>query len=891
MATDWKSTQPLVDRTTRRRHGVTLLSLGAFLLALFLLTALLLWSESTLKLDRLLHDAWVRVNQRDTPKDLVIVGIDPQSLQDHGRWPWSRALQAQLFENLGKTEAKGFVIDLLYTEQSPNREDDVRLGDAIKNLPKTVLPVLTESRVIGSGRSGDVERLPVPQLLRHVQNLGQIQMPIDDDGIVRRVFLMAGFNVPHWPTLSLAAHQAFAEESEQFDLEQLPGVRSELELDQDLWLQDFEVMIPFYGPRNAFTTVSAGQVLSGNVPADMFKDKVVFVGMTSAGLEDVVPTPVSALDQPIPGVEIHANLFAALRDGSIVTRIDSRWNLVVALGMLPLLMWTYSRAGPEWSLAAAIGVACTPIALSFVLYQGFNLWFPPLVASVPILVSYLAWSGNRLRFVNQFLATQSNKIDLQQPPRERYANEDLTRFFINATMHLPIQGWRFTNKSQSHVGGEAPPSKQSGLTDAWVRNGDIYGRKFPTDDRLEVLVSVKDPLIAGEITRYIDRLDRVRRRVKPSIWHGSIEQLQDNALKLGEQMDWLRAVKSFSDSILEGSPAGFVVWNVVGEPIRLNELLVQLLPNVGKRPLMREFIEKSGVDLSDENISEHFENLMQRGKPWQFTVHHDEKELLVGLSAVGRSLSERLICATVIDVSEIRTAERARAEMMDYLSHDLRSPLVSSLYLLDEENVDDLTAEDLNSARKNIQSSLSMMENLLHMSRADTVSVESFKEVLLDNVIDNVTSRYIPQAKSRNIDLHVSVCDDELWLFGDAGLLDRAIGNLLNNAIKYSNEGGDVWLDVVVTEQAGDAEGLVVGREVIVKVRDDGVGIDPAIIDSLFTRFKRDPSVADRFRGIGLGLALVARVARQHGGSVTAHSGGKGAEFIFRLPLDQEVQG
>jgi len=58
----------------------------------------------------------------------------------------------------------------------------------------------------------------------------------------------------------------------------------------------------------------------------------------------------------------------------------------------------------------------------------------------------------------------------------------------------------------------------------------------------------------------------------------------------------------------------------------------------------------------------------------------------------------------------------------------------------------------------------------------------------------------------------------------------------------------------------------------------------------LFTRFKRDPSVADRFKGIGLGLALVARVARQHGGSVEAHSGGKGAEFVFRVPLDIEAE-
>lgn len=844
----------------------------------------------------MLHDTWVRLNQRDTPSDIVIVGIDPQSLQDFGRWPWSRSLQADLFSKLAEAKPAGVAVDLLYTEPADNVDDDIRLAQAIQALPDTVLPVLTESRT-ASG-SGDVERLPIAALLRSVRHLGLIRMPIDDDGIVRRAFLKGGYNSPHWPTLSLAALQAFSPESDVLAEGALPGVRSPIQSEAGRWLQDYEVMIPFYGPRNAFTTVSAGDVMAGKLDASVFAGKVVFVGMTSTsvGLQDVVPTPVSALDLPIPGVELHANLFSALRDNSLITRVSNRWNLVVALGLLPLLMWVYSRAGPDWSLVAAMGVAFSPVVISYVMYNVFQVWYAPFTASVPILVSYLAWSGNRLRFVSRFLANQSKKLDLDYAPRDRYTDEDLTRFFNHATLHLPIDGWRFSTRSLSHIGGNTPPETQSGLTEAWVRRGDVYARRFPTDDRLDVMFRAKDPLVAGEITRYIDRLSRVRRRIKPTIWHGSVEQLQSTAMKLGDQLEWLRAVKSFSDSILDGSPAGFVVWNIVGEPIRMNDLVLDLLPSVGKRPLMREFVERAGLDLGDDDVRTHFEDLMQRGIPWQFTAKNDEKELLIGLSAVGASLAERLICATVIDVSEIRTAERARAEMMDYLSHDLRSPLVSSLYLLDADD-DDIDAEALAGARRNIQASLTMMDNLLHMSRADTVSVESFKEVLLDNVIDNVTSRYFPQAKARNIDLHVDISDDEFWLFGDAGLLDRAIGNLLSNAVKYSNEGGSVWLavkaeprqpitgDTVLGDKAGNTSDSSCAQDAVITVRDDGVGIDPKIIDSLFTRFKRDPSVADRFRGIGLGLALVARVARQHGGSVSAHSSGKGATFVFRLPI------
>jgi len=867
----------------QRRPSITLLSLLAFVCVLLLLTAVLLWSDSTRKLDRLLHDSWVRISQRTTPTDLVIVGIDPQSLQDHGRWPWSRSKQAELLDQLAAANVKGVVLDMLYTEPAANAADDRRLAEAMQALPKTVLPVLTENRVVGTSRAGEVERLPIPELLRHVTHLGQIQMPFDDDGIVRRVFLMAGYTSPHWPTLALAAHQAMAPESEQLDLSKLPGMRTLEAGSSGKWLQNFEVMIPFYGPRDAFTTVSAGAVIDGEVPVEVLENKVIFVGMTSVGLQDVVPTPVSALDQPIPGVEIHANLYAALRDGSLVTRIDLKWNILVALAMLPFLMWTYSRAGPEWSLAAALLAASVPIALSYFLYVYPRLWYPPLAASVPALISYLAWSGNRLRFVNRFLASQTVKLGAEQAPRDQHSGEELSRFFNHAGMHLPLQGWRITTRTQNQVGGNNPPPQLAGYPENWVGHEDVYSRRFPTVDRLEISMRIADADVAEQLTKYIDRLSRVRRRMKPSIWHGSIEQLQNHALKLADQLEWLRAVKAFSDTILDGSPTGFVVWNMVGEPIRLNKLTNQLLPKVGARPLLRDFVESVGLNPQEGDTREQFEGLIQQGEPWQFTVQQEERELLIGFSAVGEKLSERLVCATVIDVSEIRIAERARAEMMDYLSHDLRSPLVSSLYLLDADNTE-VTQDELDSARRNIQSSLTMMDNLLHMSRADTVTVDTFKEVLLDNVIDNAVTRFLPQASARGITVDVSICEDELWLYGDAGLLDRAIGNLLSNAIKYSNENRKVWLDVSV-QDSETAPAFERKKDAVVTVLDDGVGIDPAIIGTLFTRFKRDPSVAAQFKGIGLGLALVARVARQHGGAVTAHSSGKGAKFVFRVPL------
>jgi len=187
--------------------------------------------------------------------------------------------------------------------------------------------------------------------------IGHIQLTIDDDSIVRRVYLKAGYNAPHWPIMPLAALQALHPDEPRYFDENLPGIRTDREAYGE-WLQDYEVMIPFYGPRDSFTTVSASQVLQGEVPASTFDDKIVFVGIASDGLEDMVPTPVSSLNRAMPGVEIHVNLFASIRDGLLVTPVNRDWNYIVALLVLPLLMLTYSRAGPEWSLAAALVASC-----------------------------------------------------------------------------------------------------------------------------------------------------------------------------------------------------------------------------------------------------------------------------------------------------------------------------------------------------------------------------------------------------------------------------------------------------------------------------------------------------------------------------------------------------
>ena len=112
---------------------------------------------------------------------------------------------------------------------------------------------------------------------------------------------------------------------------------------------------------------------------------------------------------------------------------------------------------------------------------------------------------------------------------------------------------------------------------------------------------------------------------------------------------------------------------------------------------------------------------------------------------------------------------------------------------------------------------------------------------------------------------------------GDAASLERAICNILSNAIKYSPEGTTITVRLVRKDD-----------QAVLTIDDQGVGIDPAMLGQLFTRFRRDAKTAGQFKGIGLGLALVARVVSLHGGKVAASNLEQGTRITLEVPLEAE---
>jgi signal transduction histidine kinase/CheY-like chemotaxis protein len=236
----------------------------------------------------------------------------------------------------------------------------------------------------------------------------------------------------------------------------------------------------------------------------------------------------------------------------------------------------------------------------------------------------------------------------------------------------------------------------------------------------------------------------------------------------------------------------------------------------------------------------------------------------------------------------LRDADRRKDEFLATLAHELRNPLapvMSSLEILRRSAGDPVTLE---TARDTMQRQMSqlvrLVDDLLDMSRITSNKLALRKEpVTLARVLREAVEASLPSVDAAGHRLLVSVPPAPVPLHADATRLTQVFANLLNNAAKFTDPGGEISLSA---ERSGD--------EVTVTVRDDGIGMAPDRVDTVFDMFTQIDGRADRPQsGLGIGLTLVKRLVEMHGGSVTAQSEGlgRGSAFTVRLPVAETPAG
>lgn len=333
------------------------------------LLALLLASGRSARLDHALYDLHMRHWQYAPGNDVVIVAIDPGSLAALGRWPWPRTVHARLIDRLTAAGVRGIGLDVTVAEPDVEQpQNDQVLAAAIARNGHVAMPVFAEAQELG-GMPAEI--LPIPAVAKAAAGMGQVDVGMDDDGIARGAYLMAGLGNPYWPSLALAVQRI----DQPAGNAPLPGLRDSPHDPRSpyLWERDALVLLHYAGPAGTFGRLSYADVLDGKVPAALLKGKLVLVGATAAGLGDIIDTP----DGAMPGVEYQANMLETLRRGLAVLPLDvaAQFLLGSVVLLLPLLLYGLPGLGRAWR-AAAVSILAT-LLFSVLLLRLAGIWWPP----------------------------------------------------------------------------------------------------------------------------------------------------------------------------------------------------------------------------------------------------------------------------------------------------------------------------------------------------------------------------------------------------------------------------------------------------------------------------------------------------------------------------------
>jgi signal transduction histidine kinase len=170
-----------------------------------------------------------------------------------------------------------------------------------------------------------------------------------------------------------------------------------------------------------------------------------------------------------------------------------------------------------------------------------------------------------------------------------------------------------------------------------------------------------------------------------------------------------------------------------------------------------------------------------------------------------------------------------------------------------------------------------LTQGLLDLSRLETQSVTDHSAVDVTALVREMSEAYASQAEQTGQTFTLDLPAESIIVHGQPDQLRRAIGNLLDNAIKFTPEGGTIRLGL-----------HAIDRAVEITVEDTGMGIPPEDIAQLFGRFHRGRN-ASAYPGHGLGLAIVKAIAEAHAGTVHAENTDRGARFSLRLPVQSFV--
>ncbi len=775
-------------RRQRRRLEWGLLAIG--------LLGLVAWLSLPAALNRINHlvqDVGLRLVLRPAHPDIVVVAIDDRSIAAIGRWPWRRALHAQLIRQLSEQDPRAIGMDVLLNDPDLDYpEDDALLAHALQRSGRVVLPVMRRNY----GPDTDTAELPWPDFARSAARLGHVHVTPDIDGIVRSLYLQEGPAAAPWPHFSVAMQcVAVPANPGCTGATAAPGAPQAPQAPQQrvegLWQRTQHTPIAYGGGPGHFPTYSYIDVLRGQVPTDTFRGKYVLVGATASGIGDRFATPVSQQPHLMPGVEVVAHVLDARLSGVPLHPLSPWANM--ALNLLPVvcLLLALLLLGPSMALIFNAALVVATLVLSVALVGWMGLQFAPAAALTGLVLAYPLWSWRRLNAAAHFL-----RLEMERLQRDGLAMR-------------------------------------------------LHDRPGDTEDFLE---------------RRINAVERASRQLS-GMYHfvnESLQQLPSPTLVCNAQgrillanMAACRHVGAATSELLQGR-------SVV-------DLLADIVHTATDQPVITE------------------NGLQCHSLPHQSEAHDSQGRALLVQCRPFTDLAEAGWLLTLVDLTDMHRALKQRDQAMNFISHDIRAPNASILTLLEMQRAAPSRIppdELMQRIERYARASLGMAENFVQLASAQS---QDYRMAALDlvAVLSETVDDLWALSRERGVHVNMGAVPETALCLGDRALLCRALANVVNNAIKFSPEGGTVDCSIVLR-----------ASHWVVAVRDDGPGIAVERQKQLFAPFQRlhhqsHPTIG----GVGLGLALAHTVVQRHGGTLEVDSAvGRGTEFRLVLPQHHTAQ-
>ncbi len=908
------------------------------------------------KFENLVYDGAHRLEgERTRPPDLILAAIDEASLRQIGRWPWPRKRIAELLEAIASGGPAVIGVDIGFFEPDRERpDDDRRLVAATELAGNVIYPVYLAARP----SLGEITAFqePFPSLARAAAGLGHVHTEPSLDGVIRKIYLRQELGGDARPAFGLVVAAEFLRRTgREGSIRERDGF---LELGETaipaafrrpdlrgpeagLIGQEYPLYIRFAGPAGTFLRLPAWEILRPGFPREIFREKIVLVGATAPGLGDLAMTPLSAERNPMPGVEIQANVISTILSGEFVTRPP--FSRVAALIFLVSLAagWFFDRRAGRGALLGFLGLLAGIAGLYLLLLLRFRIWLEIWPLAIAVTGSYLLVSGGKLAFLFRSLDEEISALSRREQapsPESRTrgpAGEPEQLFaFLSSLMAVDrallilydrkgknpavVETWG--DIPRLAAGAAIPEAVLAGRDRPRQLNGPEMGKIYPAVKETTgswILLPLGDPpnrlgfLVLGRSGESSFRREEIETGRTAARQLGYTVSKDRAVLRRGLRKETpvdffrraglerkIRTLRSLSRSLaaersllsamLAGITDGVMVTDLLGGVLLVNQPAGELLAELGESPERIRVMDLLSrlLKLSREELAGRAREIIAGGKAFGTEVTIGDKTYLVSLAAFrGKEGPAGGLVAVFTEITYLKKLDQLRSETMAMLSHEIARPVSGIIGFCDLYSNQLVEPEEIPEYIEMIKNSAAGLRDLLRdylaVARLEA-GAEAVDREAIDpaGLIEEAVASASPRAAEKEITLEKDIPRPPPELRGDAKLLRRVLDNLIENAIRYSPAGSEVTIG------CGRS-----GESVVFRVADRGPGIPEPEREKIFDKFYRGTKTR-QIAGTGLGLSISRRIAEEHGGEITAADReGGGSVFSVFLPGGESPPG